>query len=52
MTGLSDYTVHFNDPAKLQNAIAKLDELEIPVTRSSDTVSLIDPWGIGLKLTA
>lgn len=52
MTGLSDYTVHFNDPAKLQNAIAKLDELEIPVTRSGDTVSLIDPWGIGLKLAA
>lgn len=52
MTGLSDYTVHFNDPAKLQNAVAKLDELEIPVTRSGDTVSLIDPWGIGLKLAA
>ena len=50
MTGLSDYTVHFNDPAKLQNAVAKLDELEIPVTRNGDTVSLIDPWGIGLKL--
>ncbi|MCV9963415.1 VOC family protein [Pararhizobium sp. BT-229] len=52
MTGLADYTVHFNDPAKLQTAIAKLDELEIPVTRNGDTVSLIDPWGIGLKLAA
>lgn len=52
MTGLADYTVHFNDPAKLQNAIVKLDELEIPVTRNGDTVSLIDPWGIGLKLAA
>jgi len=52
MTGLADYTVHFNDPAKLRNAIAKLDELEIPVTRNGDTVSLIDPWGIGLKLAA
>jgi catechol 2,3-dioxygenase len=50
MTGLSDYTVHFNDSTKLQNAVTKLDELEIPVTRSGDTVSLIDPWGIGLKL--
>jgi catechol 2,3-dioxygenase len=50
MTGLSDYTVHFNDPAKLQNAVTKLDELEIPVKRNGDTVSLIDPWGIGLKL--
>lgn len=52
MTGLADYTVHFNDPAKLQAAIANLDELEIPVTRNGATVSLIDPWGIGLKLTA
>jgi catechol 2,3-dioxygenase len=52
MTGLADYTVHFNDPAKLQNAIAKLDELEIPVTRNGEIVSLIDPWGIGLKLAA
>jgi len=50
MTGLADYTVHFNDSAKLQAAIAKLDELEIPVTRNGDTVSLVDPWGIGLKL--
>jgi len=50
MTGLADYTVHFNDPAKLQAAIAKLDELEIPVTRNGATVSLVDPWGIGLKL--
>jgi len=50
MTGLADYTVHFNDPAKLQAAVAKLDELEIPVTRNGATVSLIDPWGIGLKL--
>ncbi|CAN7482022.1 VOC family protein [Pararhizobium sp. LjRoot235] len=50
MTGLADYTVHFNDPAKLQAAVAKLDELEIPVTRNGATVSLVDPWGIGLKL--
>ncbi|WP_349437796.1 VOC family protein [Pararhizobium sp. A13] len=52
MTGLADYTVHFNDPAKLQTAIAKLDALEIPVTRNGATVSLVDPWGIGLKLVA
>lgn len=52
MTGLADYAVHFNDPAKLQAAIAKLDELEILVTRTGATVSLIDPWGIGLKLVA
>lgn len=52
MTGLSDYTVHFNDPGKLATAIARLDALEIPVTRNGDTVSLTDPWGIGLKLVA
>ncbi|WP_434064243.1 VOC family protein [Pararhizobium gei] len=52
MTGLADYTVHFNDTAKLQSAIARLDALEIPVTRNGETVSLIDPWGIGLKLSA
>lgn len=52
MTGLADYTVHFNDPARLQAAITRLDALEIPVTRNGATVSLIDPWGIGLKLVA
>jgi len=52
MTGLADYTVHFNDPAKLETAIARLDALEIPVTRTGATVSLVDPWGIGLKLAA
>jgi catechol 2,3-dioxygenase len=50
MTGLADYTVHFNDPAKLENTVAKLDELEIPTTKNGGVVSLIDPWGIGLKL--
>ena len=38
--------------AKLDAAVAKLDELAIPTTRSGDTVSLVDPWGIGLKLSA
>ncbi len=52
MTGLADYTVHFNDPAKLERAITRLDALEIPVTRTGATASLVDPWGIGLKLAA
>lgn len=52
MTGLADYTIRFSDPAKLQKAVSTLDELEIPTTRSRDVVSLIDPWGIGLKLSA
>ncbi|OJF95901.1 MULTISPECIES: VOC family protein [Rhizobium/Agrobacterium group] len=50
MTGLADYTVHFNDPARLATAVAKLDELDIPTTRTGDIISLVDPWGIGLKL--
>ena len=52
MTGLSDYTVRFSDAAGLQKAVQKLDELEIPTTRDGSVVSLIDPWGIGLKLSA
>ncbi|CAN7152834.1 hypothetical protein [Pararhizobium sp. LjRoot238] len=45
MTGLADDTVHFNDPAKLQAAIAKRDEMETPVTRNGATVSVVDPLG-------
>lgn len=52
MSGLSDYTIRFNAPEKLKTALTKLDELAIPTTRSGDTVSLVDPWGIGLRLSA
>lgn len=52
MTGLADYTLRFNDPAKLETVLTKLDELEIATTRDGDMVSLTDPWGIGLKLSA
>jgi len=52
MTGLADYTIRFNDPAKKDAAVQKLDELGIATARSGDTVSLIDPWGIGLRLSA
>ncbi len=52
MTGLSDYTIRFNDPAKLEAATKKLDALAIPTTRSGGAVSLVDPWGIGLRLSA
>jgi catechol 2,3-dioxygenase len=52
MTGLSDYTIRFNEPARLDAALNKLDELAIATTRSGDTVALVDPWGIGLKLSA
>ena len=52
MSGLADYTIRFNDRAKLDAAVKKLDELSIATTRTGDTVSLVDPWGIGLKLAA
>ena len=52
MSGLADYTIRFNDKAKLDTAVKKLDEMAIATTRSGDTVSLVDPWGIGLKLSA
>ncbi len=52
MTGLADYTIRFNDPAKLDGALKKLDDMAIATTRSGDTVSLVDPWGIGLNLSA
>ena len=52
MTGLADYAIRFNDPAKLETALKKLDELSIATTRNGDTVSLVDPWGIGLRLSA
>jgi catechol 2,3-dioxygenase len=52
MTGLSDYTLRFNDRAALDAAIAKLDTLEIRHDKVERGVSLKDPWGIGLTLTA
>lgn len=50
MTGLSDYTIQFNDAARLQAALAGLEKLEIPVTRNGEVHTLVDPWGIGLRL--
>jgi catechol 2,3-dioxygenase len=52
MTGLSDYTLRFNDTAALANAVAKLDKLEIKSEKRDGGVFLHDPWGIGLTLTA
>src|ERR1700712_2333325 len=48
MTGLSDYTLRFNDKGVLDSAVAKLDELEIKTEKRDGGVSLRDPWGIGL----
>jgi catechol 2,3-dioxygenase len=52
MTGLSDYTLRFNDPTALAAAVAKLDGLNIHHERRDGGVGLQDPWGIGLTLTA
>jgi catechol 2,3-dioxygenase len=52
MTGLSDYTIQYKEPGELTAALAKLDTLEIAVSRNGNGHSLVDPWGIGLKLVA
>jgi catechol 2,3-dioxygenase len=52
MTGLSDFTMRFNDKAALDNAVQALDRLEIKAERRDGGVSFKDPWGIGLTLSA
>ncbi len=52
MTGLSGYSLKFNEKAALDTAIAALDRMEIATERQSDGIALKDPWGIGLKLSA
>jgi catechol 2,3-dioxygenase len=52
MTGLSDYSVVFNDKETLDTALAALDRQEIAATKTAEGWSLKDPWGIGLTLAA
>lgn len=52
MTGLSDYTVRFNDRQALASALAALDRQEIATTKTAEGHALKDPWGIGLTLSA
>jgi catechol 2,3-dioxygenase len=52
MTGLSTYTVRFNDEAALDRVLTALDAQEIAVAKTADGWSLKDPWGIGLTLAA
>lgn len=52
MTGLSDYSLRFNDKAALDQAVASLEKLEIATSRTTEGVSLKDPWGIGMTLLA
>lgn len=52
MSGLSNYTLKFTDPAQLQTALESLEKLEIDTQRTASGWSLKDPWGIGLTLAA
>ncbi len=52
MAGLSGYSLTFNEKETLDRAVAALDRLEIATERHGDGISLKDPWGIGLKLSA
>ncbi len=52
MTGLSGYSLKFNEKETLDKALAALDRLEISTERQSDGVAVKDPWGIRLKLSA
>ncbi|MGK9050238.1 VOC family protein [Neorhizobium petrolearium] len=52
MTGLSDYTLRFNDKAALDKALAALEAQEIATTKTAEGFSLKDPWDIGLTLAA
>lgn len=52
MTGLSGYSLKFNEKAALDKAVSALDRLEIATERQSDGIVVKDPWGIGLKLSA
>jgi catechol 2,3-dioxygenase len=52
MTGLSDYTLRFNDKAALDKAVAALEKHEIKTEKRDGGITLRDPWGIGLNLLA
>lgn len=52
MTGLSDYTLRFNEQAALTTALASLDKQQISTTKTPQGWSLTDPWGIGITLSA
>jgi catechol 2,3-dioxygenase len=45
-SGLSRYTLRFNDPAALDRVIAALERLEIPTERKPDGLHFRDPWGM------
>lgn len=52
MSGLSGYSLTFNDQTALDTALTTLESLEIAVDRTAEGHALRDPWGIGLTLKA
>ncbi|MBN7807177.1 VOC family protein [Agrobacterium rosae] len=52
MTGLSGYSLKFNEKSEFDKALVALDKMEIATERQSDGIVVKDPWGIGLKLSA
>lgn len=52
MSGLADYAIRFRDPARLAAAADRIEALSLPAARSGDAIALVDPWGIGLTLSA
>lgn len=51
MTGLQDYHLSFTDDETLRTTLDRLDALEIPVLREDGVHRLVDPWGIGIRLS-
>jgi len=52
LTGLADYTLTFNDKAALDAAVKAAEALDIKAVSDGDAVKVIDPFGIGVRLTA
>lgn len=51
-SGLSRYSLHFNDAAALETVKAALERLEIPTQREGGAIRFVDPWGMDVVLTS
>lgn len=50
-SGLSHYSLHFNDRAAFDRVNATLDRLEIATRRSAEGTVFTDPWGMQVTIT-
>lgn len=50
-SGLSRYSLHFNDRAAFDRVHATLDRLEIATERSSEGTRFLDPWGMQVTIS-